>query len=85
VKAIIQKDGKITYKIIGEIEYEVKLWILTKTKDRFQVIAENKAYNVILAAVTYLKAQVGDTVSIRVPKWKEATYGALEAVIPKKD
>jgi hypothetical protein len=25
VKAIIQKDGKITYKIIGEIEYEVKL------------------------------------------------------------
>lgn len=38
-----------------------------------------------MASVTYLKAQIGDTVTLRVPKGKEATYAALEAVIPKEE
>ena len=83
LKAIIHSDGKITYKIIEEIEHETKIGILTKNKDRFQVIADGKTYNTLLAAVTFIKWEIGDSVSIRIPKEKDATYAAVEAIIPK--
>ena len=83
LKAIIKPDGKITYKIIEEIEYETAIGILSQNKDKFQVIANGKTYNVLIAAVTYLKAEIGDSISIRIPKGKEATFAALDAVIPK--
>lgn len=83
LKAIIQGDGKITYKIIEEIEHETKIGILTKNKDRYQVIADGKTYNTLLAAVTFIKGEIGDSVSIRIPKGKDATYAAVEAIIPK--
>ncbi len=83
LKAIIHSDGKITYKIIEEIEHETKIGILTKNKDRFQVIAEGKTYNTLLAAVTFIKWEIGDSVSIRIPKGKDASYAAVEAIIPK--
>lgn len=83
LKAIIKPDGKILYKIIEEIEQETKVGLLTKVQDKYQVIADGKTYNVLLAAVTYLKAEVWDNVSIKVPKWKEATYAAIESIIPK--
>lgn len=83
LKATIHSDGKITYKIIEEIEHETKIGILTKNKDRYQVIADGKTYNTLLAAVTYIKGELGDSVSIRIPKGKDATYAAIEALIPK--
>jgi len=83
LKAIIKPDGKIQYKIIEEIEYETKVWIIAKNKDKYQVIADGKSYNILLAVITYLKAELWDSVSIRVPKWKDATFAAVESVIPK--
>lgn len=83
LKAIIKNDWKIVYKIIEEIPFEGKVWVLTKNKDKFQVLSDWKTYNVLLAAVTYLKCEIWDNVSIRVPKWKAATYATIESVIPK--
>ncbi|MDD2565268.1 MAG: hypothetical protein PHZ26_01095 [Candidatus Gracilibacteria bacterium] len=83
VKAIIKPDGKILYKIIEEIEAETKVGLLTKTGDKFQVISDGKTYNVLLAAVTYIKGEIGDKVSIKIPAGKEATYAAVESIIPK--
>ena len=83
LKAIIKPDGKIQYKIIEEIEYETKVWIIAKNKDKYQVIADGKSYNILLAVITYLKAELWDSVSIRIPKWKDATFAAVESVIPK--
>lgn len=85
LKAIIAADGKITYKIIEEIPYETKIGIIAANRDKFQVIADGKAYNILMASVTYLKAEIGDMVSVRVPAGKEATYAALDAVIPKEE
>lgn len=83
VKAIIKPDGKMMYKIIEEIKSESKIGLLTKTWDKFQVIADGKTYNVLLAAVTYIKWEVWDKVSIKIPEWKEATFAAVESIIPK--
>jgi hypothetical protein len=83
LKAIINPDGKITYKIIEEIPYETAVGILLQNKDKFQVISNGKTYNVLVAAITYLKAEIGDSISIRIPKGKDATFAALDAVLPK--
>lgn len=84
LKAIIGGDGK-TYKIIEEMPYETKIGLIASNRDKFQVVSDGKAYNLLMASVTYLKAEIGDTVSLRVPKGKEATYATLEALIPKEE
>lgn len=56
LKAIIGDDGKITYKIIEEMPHETKVGLIAANRDKFQVIADGKAYNVLMASVTYLKA-----------------------------
>ncbi len=83
LKATISPTGKITYKIIQEIPYESKIWIITKAWEKYQINTETKAYSVLLAAITFHKCEVGDTVSIRIPEGKDATYAVIEAVVPK--
>lgn len=84
LKATITGDGKILYKIIEEIEYENKIGLVTSSHDKYQVVSEWKTYNVLTASITFLKVSIGDTVSIRLPKGKEATYATLDAVLPKE-
>lgn len=84
LKAIIQPSGKIVYKIILEIPYESKIGIVTKNGEKYQITTETKTYNVLLAAVTFHHCNVGDTVSIRIPEWKDATYAVIEAIVPKQ-
>ena len=84
LKAIIKADGRIVYKIIEEIPFETKTGLVTKNRDKYQVIADGKVYNVLMASITFIKAEVGDSVSIRVPKGKEATYATITALIPKE-
>lgn len=83
LKAIIEQNWKIKYKIISEIPYETKVGIITKNGEKYQVNTTDKSYNVLMAAITFHKCDIGDTVSIRVPEWKNATYAVIEAVMPK--
>ena len=83
LKAIIQWDGKITYKIIEEIPYETQIGLVTKNGDKYQIATKTKSYNVLVASVTFHKCSIGDTVSIRIPKGKEATYAIIENILPK--
>ncbi|GAB0174799.1 MAG: hypothetical protein HHAS10_06780 [Candidatus Altimarinota bacterium] len=84
LKAIIQPSGKIVYKIIGEIPFESKIGIVTKNGEKYQITTDTKTYNVLLAAVTFHHCSIGDTVSIRIPEGKDATYAVIEAIVPKK-
>ncbi len=83
IKAIISPSGKIVYKIIGEIPHETKIGLITKNGEKYQITTDTKTYNVLLAAITFHHCNVGDSVTIRVPEWKDATYAVIEAVIPK--
>lgn len=83
LKAIINPVGKIVYKIIGEIPYETKVGIITKNGEKYEIATEDTTYHVLLAAITFHKCSVGDTVSLRIPEGKDATYAVIESVIPK--
>ena len=83
LKAIIEWNWRIKYKIIEEIPFTTHIGIVTKNGEKYQVVTDIKSYNVLMAAITFHKCTVWDTVSIRTPEWKDATYAVIEAIIPK--
>lgn len=84
LKLTIEESGKMLYKQIAPIDRETKTGLLTKEKDKYQVVSEGKTYNVLTAAVTHFKWEIWDTTTIIVPKWKEATFAAIDIIIPKE-
>jgi hypothetical protein len=83
LKATIEEHGWIKYKIIEEIPFETHIGIVTKNGEKYEITTDAKTYKVLMAAITFHKCSVWDTVSIRTPKWKEATYAVIESIIPK--
>ncbi|MBX4204681.1 MAG: hypothetical protein KW788_00660 [Candidatus Doudnabacteria bacterium] len=82
LKLTIADDGSFIYKQIGPIERRKVLGMLTQDdKGDYKVIAEGKSFRVLLASLTYFKAEPGDEVTIVLPKDKDATWGAVENVI----
>jgi hypothetical protein len=66
------------------IDRETKVGLLTKDLGKFQVVADWKSYDVLTAAVTHFKWEIGDSITVIVPKGKDATYAAIETVIPRE-
>lgn len=83
LKLTIAANGKMLYKQIAPIERSFITWLVTKEKEKFQVVAEWKIYDLLTAAVTHFKASVWDSITVIIPEWKEATFAAIEAVIPQ--
>jgi hypothetical protein len=82
LKLTIAEDGTFIYKQIGPIERRKVLGILVQDeRGDYKVMAEGKPYKVLLASLTYFKADTNDQVTIVVPKDKEANWGAVENVI----
>ena len=80
----ISDDGSFIYKQIGPIERKKMLgMLLVDEKGDFKVLAEGKPYKVLLASLTYFKAEAGDEVTIVVPQGKETEWAAVENVIKK--
>lgn len=85
LKLTIEESWKMLYKQISPIERDTKTWLLTKEKEKFQVIADWKTYDVLTAAVTHFKWEIWDTITIIVPRWREATFAAIDIIVPKEE
>lgn len=84
LKLTIADDGSFIYKQIGPVERAKKIGILTQTESGdYRVIADGKTFKVLLASLTYFKAEPGDEVTIVVPKDQEGEWAALENLIKK--
>ena len=82
LKLTIAEDGSFIYKQIGPTERRKILGILMNDdKGEYRVVAEGKSYKVLLASLTYFKAEPGDQVTIVLPKDKDGVWGAVENVI----
>ncbi len=82
LKLTIAEDGSFIYKQIGPVERKKLLGILiADEKGDFRVLAEGKPYKVLLASLTYFKAEPGDQVTIVVPQDIETDWAAVENVI----
>ncbi len=85
MKLTIEPSGKMLYKQIAPIPREMKTGLVVKEKDKYQVVAEGQTYDLLTAAVTHFKANIWDKVTIIIPEWKQATFAAIEALIPSED
>ncbi len=86
LKLTISPDGSFVYKQIGPVERERIVGILTRDEqtDEFRVLAKGQFFRVLLASVTYFKANVGDEVVILVPKGTPSSWAAVENAIHKE-
>jgi hypothetical protein len=83
MKLTITDEGKFIYKQIAPIDRRMLIGVLIQEDGQFKVLAEGKAYRLLLASVTFYRAEVGDQVTILIPKSDDAKWGAVEAVIPR--
>lgn len=83
MKLTITDDGKFVYKQIAPVPRRTVVGNLIQEDGQYKVLAEGKAFRVLLASVTFYRAEVGDQVTILLPKDAEAKWGAVEAVIPR--
>ena len=84
LKLTIAEDGSFIYKQIGPMERKKMLGILlVDEKGDFKVLAEGKTFKVLLASLTYFKAEAGDEVTVVVPQSGDPVWAAVENVIKK--
>ena len=84
LKLTITPDGSFVYKQIGPVERKRVIGIVSQDDlGNFVVIAEGKVYRVLLASVTYFKADMSDEVTIVVPRDSETIWAAIENLVKK--
>ena len=82
LKLTIADDGSFIYKQIGPIDRKKVIGLLTRDeKGDYRVMADGKTYRILLASVTYFKAEAGDEVTIVVPRDHDSVWAAVENVI----
>ncbi len=82
LKLTITERGEFKYKQIGPIPRRQLVGIVTYNDGEYYILAENKVYKVLLASITYYKAEVGSQVTIIVPEQGESEWCAIEHLLP---
>jgi hypothetical protein len=85
LKLTIQDDGSFIYKQIGPADRKKIVGTLTLEDGQYKVLCKGKAYKVLLASVTYFRAEIGDKVTLVVPKIEDSEWGAIENVLPQDE
>ncbi len=84
LKLTIGSDGAFTYKQISPVERERATGALVVDEHgNFGVRVGDKTFRVLLASVTFYRANEGDEVTVLLPQHGEAQWGAVENVIHK--
>lgn len=84
LKLTISPQGTFMYKQIGPIERKFLIGTVKQDeRGNYIIEAEEKDYKVLLAAATYFKIEVGDEVTIVIPRDADAVWSAIENVVRK--
>ena len=84
LKLTIAEEGSIIYKQINPVERRKVMGLIKKKeKGDYKVLAEGKSYKVLLASLTYFKADAGDEVTIVLPQDIDSDWAAVEHVIKR--
>lgn len=83
MKLTITDEGKFIYKQIAPVPRRTVMGLLISEDGQYKVLSEGKPFRVLLASVTFYRAEVGDQVTILLPQSDDAKWGAIDAVLPK--
>jgi len=84
LKLTITPDGSFIYKQIGPAQRKSVIGIVSQDeKGNYFIFSEGKAFKVLLASITYFKAEPGDEVVVMIPREVDSSWAAIENVISK--
>jgi hypothetical protein len=84
MKLSITSDGSFIYKQIGPVVRKMAIGTVNQDTDgNYFVVAEGKAYRVLLASITYFKVEPGDEVTLVTPRDLDSEWGAIENLLQK--
>lgn len=82
LKLTIRTDGSFVYKQIKPVDRRRAVGkLMVDSQGNFGVVTPEKTFLVLLASVTFFKAEEGDEVTVLLPQHGEAEWGAVEHVI----
>jgi hypothetical protein len=86
LKLTITLDGSFIYKQIGPAARKHALGIVSQDEsENYNVMVDGRPYKVLLASITYFKAEPGDEVAVVMPRDIESSWIAIENVLQKGD
>ena len=84
LKLTITPEGSFIYKQIGPAERRHAIGVVIQDeRGNFMVVADGHPYRVLLASITFFKANPGDEVAIVFPRNEGATWASIENVLQK--
>ncbi len=83
MKLTITDEGKFIYKQIAPVERRIAKGVLIQEDGQYKVLVEGRALRVLLASVTFYRAEVGDQITVLLPGEGQAQWAAVEAVLPR--
>ncbi|MCX6762132.1 MAG: hypothetical protein NTY33_04835 [Candidatus Moranbacteria bacterium] len=84
MKLSITSDGSFIYKQIGPVVRKMAIGTVNQDTDgNYFVVADGKAYRVLLASITYFKVEPGDEVTLVTPRDIDSEWGAIENLLQK--
>lgn len=84
LKLVIAPDGTFIFKQIGPVDRKHVVGTLVEQEGEFFVKADVRKYHVLQASVSYFKADVGEEVTIIIPKSGEANWAAIDNCLGSK-
>lgn len=82
LKLTIAENGAFKYKQIGPVPRHEVVGLVTYNDGQYQIMVENRLYKVLLASITYYKAEVGSKVTVVLPQEGESEWCAIEHLLP---
>lgn len=85
MKLTIGTDGSFIYKQIRPVDRDrVTGTLVVDEQGKFGVKTDTKTYSVLLASVTFYRAEEGDEVAILIPRHMDGEWGAIENVVHRQ-
>lgn len=82
LKLTISSEGFFIYKQIGPVPRQNKIGIVGQdTSGNYFIDADSKNYRVLLASVTYFKANPGDEVALVTAQGDDTVWASIESVL----
>lgn len=84
LKLTITEDGSFIYKQIGPADRRHAIGIVSQDENgNYFIVTDGRAYRVLLASITYFRAEPGDEVAIVLPRDENAQWAAIENILQK--
>lgn len=84
LKLTITPDGSFIYKQIGPIERRHGIGIVSQDENgNYHIVVNGEPFRVLLASITYFRADPGDEVAVVMPRDLECSWAAIENILQK--